>query len=361
MTTALLIGEKNWQWRAEYDGTRLRAEPSTGIRRTPALSAECPKKALIVRQNKQRIKNNASWPKKLRTMKKMSAGKQSLALRSQPCPVVPRTGRAVMPAEGALLVRRYRLFETLGEGGSGMVFRAQDTLLDMPVAIKVFHAELTADPDAVRQLKREAGLAMRLSHPNIVRLHNLEWTGANFFMTMEYIEGGSIRDWLAAGCALPSETVMQILWSCARGLEHAHRQGVLHNDLKPDNLVVTADGKLKIIDFGVASMVHAQQSDCIAGTPAYMSPEQMRGEPLDERTDIYALGVIACELLTGSRPYPDRTPPHPFPETMTPSLEGLLEEQRTVVSQAIHPDPDRRWASADAFVSALEQASGVFG
>ncbi|MDI6775087.1 MAG: serine/threonine-protein kinase [Verrucomicrobiota bacterium] len=193
------------------------------------------------------------------------------------------------------ITRRYRIREKLGEGGAGVVYKAQDQFLDMPVAIKFLNPQLTHDKQAVASLKAEARIAMRLSHPHIVHLHNLEKSGNKFFLVMEHIKGSTFRELLRVYGRMPLDTVIETFRVCSDALSYAHRYGVLHNDLKPENLLIADDGVLKVIDFGISCLINARQTDFIMGTPAYMSPEQIRGERLDRRTDVYSLGIMTYE------------------------------------------------------------------
>jgi CheY-like chemotaxis protein len=247
---------------------------------------------------------------------------------------------------------RYRLQEVVGEGGMGTVYK--DTLLNMPVAVKVLGSRLTRDQRAVATLKEEARIAMQLSHRHIVRLHNLQKAAHNYFLVMEYVDGRNIRDVLDLYGKLPLDTVRQIVQVCADALCYAHRHGVLHRDLKPANLLLSRDGILKIIDFGVACLIHTQEETRhVLGTPVYMSPEQLRGEKLDPRTDVYSLGIITYQLLTGRPPFPENTRDADLLCVGPVDLPGLAPDVKRVVWKAIAADRDNRWESVDAYARAL--------
>jgi CheY-like chemotaxis protein len=249
---------------------------------------------------------------------------------------------------------RYRLGSVLGQGGTGTVFKAHDALLDMPVAVKVLNQAATADPEAVRTLKEEARIAMQLSHRHIVRLHNLQKTGRHYFLVMEYVEGRTFREILQMYGKLPFETVRQVVQVCADALSYSHRHNVVHKDLKPANLMLSRDGVLKIIDFGVACLLHAQRrSDVVVGTPIYMSPEQIRGEPVDARTDVYALGVIAYQLLTGHTPLPETTLDLDRLEKGVGPLSHVTEPMKGILEKAVAPRCEDRWANVSEFAQAL--------
>ncbi len=249
---------------------------------------------------------------------------------------------------------RYKLLEILGEGGTGSVYRAHDELLDMPVAIKVLGSRFTRDALAVSTLKEEARIAMQLSHRHIVRLHNLQKAGKHYFLVMEYVEGRTFRDVLSLYGKLPLETVRQVVQVCADALSYAHRHGVLHKDLKPANILLSKDGVLKIIDFGVACLVHAQErSEHIVGTPIYMSPEQIRGETLDRRTDIYSLGIIIYQLLAGHPPFPELTMDLDLLARGTGPLLDVEPRLRTVLEKAVARRREERWESVMDFAEAF--------
>ncbi len=252
---------------------------------------------------------------------------------------------------------RYQILEKLGEGGTGAVYRARDLLLDMDVAVKILHASLAADADAVDAMKQEACLAMRLAHTCIVRLYNFARVGGNYFLVMELVKGRTFQSLLGEAGSFTPHAVNEVIQICADALDYAHRHGVLHNDLKPANILLSSDNVIKIIDFGVACLVDRQrQTGEIAGTPEYMSPEQIRGEMLGPQTDIYALGMIGYQLLTGRLPYasdkqldglqvPARLPLEGVPPTMASILETALEE-----------DPMARYASVSDFACAFDHA-----
>ena len=208
----------------------------------------------------------------------------------------------------------YRIVAKLGEGGMGEVFRATDTKLDREVAIKVLPPHLAADADALARFEREAKAVAALSHPNILAIFDFGKDGEIAFAAMELLEGETLRERLVAG-ALPPRKALEIAAQVATGLAAAHARGIVHRDLKPDNLFLTRDGQVKILDFGLArqSELHGSKSQLLAaptqgpgtepgavlGTVGYMSPEQVRGETADHRSDLFALGVVLYEMLTG--------------------------------------------------------------
>lgn len=249
---------------------------------------------------------------------------------------------------------RYDIQTVLGEGQAGTVYKAHDTLLNMPVAIKALSPSLSRTEFWEQSLKDEARIAMQLSHRHIVRLHNLQRSGDRMFLVMEYVEGHSFREVIMQYGAFPIEVLPQIAQVFGDAISYAHRHGVIHGDLKPENILLTADGVLKIIDFGIASLTNAKHSTgLIAGTPAYMSPEQKRGEVLDTRTDIYSLGIIIYELLTSRNPFPEDMPTDEVLTSMPGPLGGLPHPITVVLEKAIAADREDRWATVSEFTDAL--------
>ena len=278
------------------------------------------------------------------------------------------------PKEKKILIRpkdreeipggRYKIEGIVGSGGSGTVYKAIDTLLGMPVAIKVLAPHLAKDHDAIATLKEEARIAMQLSHRHIVRLHNLQTAGTKYFLVMEYVEGQTLRKLLQACGKFSLDVVAQIVDVCADAISYAHRHGVLHKDLKPENFLLGEDGVLKIIDFGIAGAMNAQRlTGPIVGTPAYMSPEQIAGAPLDGRTDVFSMGVIAYELLTGNLPFRrDVAQTGVRDRGSTPAWPGDLPDAIiAVLAKAMAQNRDERWESMEAFAAAFGEAANPAG
>ena len=209
----------------------------------------------------------------------------------------------------------YEIRSPLGAGGMGEVYRATDTKLGRDVALKVLPAEMAQDPERLARFRREARAVAALNHPNVVTLYSVEEHDGIHFLTMELVEGVSLDRRIASG-GLPVEQIIEIAGSLAEALAAAHEKGIVHRDLKPANVMITNEGRVKILDFGLAKDVSAESSDSatltsaghtqagiVMGTPAYMSPEQVAGRSLDHRTDIFSLGVVLHELSTGQRPF----------------------------------------------------------
>ncbi len=193
----------------------------------------------------------------------------------------------------------------------GEVFRAHDAVLAREVAIKVLHRPLASDQGFVERFRREARAAAVLSHPNIVAIHDWGSVDGIYYMVMEYVRGQSVRELLNAEGLLAPAQASDVLLQTLSALDHAHRQGIVHRDIKPENLMVTRDGLVKVADFGLArAYADAQitQAGNVTGTVQYLAPEQLQGEPADPRTDLYSLGIVAYELLTGRLPFAGETP-----------------------------------------------------
>ena len=220
----------------------------------------------------------------------------------------------------------------------GEVFRARDAVLERPVAIKVLHRNLAGDTGFIERFRREARAAANLNHQNIVAVHDRGSVDGIYYMVMEYVAGLSVREILHAEGLLAPAQAADVLEQTLAALQHAHRQGIVHRDVKPENLMVTRDGVVKVADFGLArAFADAQITEAgnVTGTVQYLAPEQLQGEPADPRTDLYALGVVGFELLTGRLPFAGETPmaiayqhihePMPKPSSMNPAVPASLD------------------------------------
>jgi serine/threonine-protein kinase len=220
----------------------------------------------------------------------------------------------------------------------GEVFRARDAVLERPVAIKVLHRNLAGDAGFIERFRREARAAANLNHQNIVAVHDWGSVDGIYYMVMEYVAGLSVREILHAEGLLASAQAADLLDQTLAALQHAHRQGIVHRDVKPENLMITRDGVVKVADFGLArAFADAQITEAgnVTGTVQYLAPEQLQGEPADPRTDLYALGVVAFELLTGRLPFTGETPmaiaykhihePMPRPSSTNPAVPASLD------------------------------------
>lgn len=260
------------------------------------------------------------------------------------------------------MLGRYRLVEQIGAGGMGVVYRAHDDRLERDVAIKVLPPGALADDAARRRFHKEALALSKLSHPNVASVHDFDTADGVDFLVMELVSGTSVDARAAAG-ALPEREVLALGIQLADGLAAAHAEGVIHRDLKPGNLRLTADGRLKILDFGLAQLLRRPDDRTqtgtvddhgrLAGTLAYMAPEQVRGEAVDARTDLYAAGAVLYELATGRRPFADH-PPLRVPEAIvheTPPAPRAVNarvsvELDRIVTKCLDKNPERRYQTA---------------
>ena len=210
-------------------------------------------------------------------------------------------------------IGKYRIERELGRGASGVVYLGLDGLRGRKVAVKQMHAHLLAEPAQAarhrRQLQSEAALAARLRHPNIVRLLDADESATPPYLVFEYLSGRPLSDHASADTLLPVAQVLDIAFKCGHALEYAERQGLVHRDIKPANLLLADDGEVKLVDFGAAlsTQSEATQLAGLVGSPSYMSPEQVREETLTHHSDMFSLGVVVYELLTGRRPFDGET------------------------------------------------------
>ena len=272
-------------------------------------------------------------------------------------------------------IGKYRVLEALGRGGMAQVYRAYHPQLDRYVAIKVLRSDLVEHEEFLARFRREAHAVSGLRHPNIVQVFDFDVQDENYYMVMELLEGDTLRarlnEYRARGERMPLPEVLRILTDVLNGLEYAHSEGIIHRDIKPANIMLTKRGQAVLTDFGIAQIVGATQytvSGALMGTLSYMAPEQGLKGHCDSRSDIYSLGIVFFEMLTGYTPFDADTPlailmkhlndPLPLPSQMDPALPGALEH---IVLKALSKDPDDRFQSAAEMASALQQAgeSGV--
>jgi serine/threonine-protein kinase len=205
---------------------------------------------------------------------------------------------------------RYHVVERVASGGMGEVYRAHDAVLAREVAIKVLHRSLAGDPGFVERFRREARAAAGLTHPNIVAVYDWGAVDGIYFMVMQFVRGASLREILNANGRLEPAQAADVLLQILAALEHAHRQGIVHRDMKPENVIVDQEGRALVADFGLARAyadARATQVGTVTGTAQYLAPEQIRGEPADPRSDLYSLGILAFEVLTGRLPFSGET------------------------------------------------------
>ena len=261
-------------------------------------------------------------------------------------------------------VGSYRIERILGRGGMGVVYLAQDTKLHRSVALKALPPHLFRDDRMRSRLRQEARAAAALSHPSIATVFALEEIGDQIFIASEYLEGRTLRQELSSG-PLPQQRALEIARAIAVALQAAHERGIVHRDLKPENVILTSSGGVKILDFGLAQFDVAAQDlasvtrltdpGVIAGTPPYMAPEQLLGQPTSARTDQFAFGVLLYEMLTGKHPFGMGGLPTTIARTIAtePDPADVPPELWHIISRAIEKNPDDRFASTKALVDAL--------
>ena len=268
----------------------------------------------------------------------------------------------------------YEITSQLGKGGMGEVYRATDTKLGRDVAIKVLPEEFVRDAERVARFQREAKLLASLNHPNIAAIHGLEEVDGSNFLVMELVEGSTLDSRIKAG-PIPVEEALKLALQIAEALEAAHEKGVIHRDLKPANIKVTPEGKVKVLDFGLAKAFAGGQADLnlsnsptlsvaatrqgmVLGTAAYMSPEQARGKEVDRRSDIWAFGCVLYEMLTGKQTWTGDTVTDIIAAALTkdPDFEilpaNLHPGIKRLLSRCLQKDPQKRLR--DAADAALE-------
>src|SRR5579863_235025 len=302
---------------------------------------------------------------------------QTLAGPTEPAP--PRQSTLTPPGAtpsaetaiglGSVIGGRYEILQLLGEGGMGAVYKAHDRELERDVALKLIRGELARNSEILARFKQELILARQVTHRNVIRIFDLGQADGFKFITMEYLEGRDLKVVLREKGKFPPEEAAKIILQICRALEAAHSEGVIHRDLKPQNIMLDANGRAYVMDFGIARSAYLPgmtQTGALVGTPEYMSPEQAKGEKLDERSDLFSLGAILYELLIGQSPYHSDTPlatlwrriqekAKPLSE-IDPSIPKPLSD---IVAKALEIEPKDRFASATEFAQYLESWLGI--
>lgn len=260
---------------------------------------------------------------------------------------------------------RYNIIGELGQGAMGTVYKAVDPLIDRIVAIKTINLSLAMDEkdEYESRFYQEAKAAGRLSHPNIVTIYDVGKSGEIAYIAMEFLQGRELRDVLNDGKRMPVEQVINVVAQVAQGLAYAHEYGIVHRDVKPSNIMIVRDGHVKITDFGIARMASAAvrtQTGMVLGSPKYMSPEQVVGKQTDQRSDIFSLGVMLYEMLTGQAPfageninaimYQTLNSVPPPPSTLSPNVPEMLN---FIVAKALAKKLEHRYQDAKEFASDL--------
>jgi serine/threonine protein kinase len=264
------------------------------------------------------------------------------------------------PQIGALFAGRYEIQSVLGVGGMGIVYKAYDRELDDLVAIKTLRCEqLSMNPSLVDRFKQEIRLARRITHPNVLRTHDLGESNGSRFLSMEFVRGRTLKQLVETGEIVPTAVGLRIAKQICAGLAAAHEAGVIHRDVKSQNIMIGPTGGVKIMDFGIARLTDDPEMTA-TGTPDYMSPEQTRGLPLDYRSDIYSTGVVLYEIFTGFLPFEGDSPvavilkhineAAPLPQSRNPWIEPGIA---AVVLKCLEKDPGARFQSMNELSEAL--------
>jgi predicted Ser/Thr protein kinase len=268
------------------------------------------------------------------------------------------------PVVGELIAGRYELEELVGSGGMSSVYRAHDRLLERRVALKILHEQFTRDDDYVERFRREARAVAQLTHPNIVTVIDRGEQDGRQFIVFEYVDGMNLKELVEQEGSLNPREAIELALQVARGLSFAHDQGLVHRDVKPQNVLLDADGRAKVTDFGIAHAVDVDGmtiTGTIMGTSNYIAPEQARGQPVDEQTDIYSLGCVLYELLAGEVPFDGDNfvavamrhvnDPVPSVREVRPDVPPRLDQ---AIQQAMAKDHDDRFQSMADFAGELE-------
>ena len=271
--------------------------------------------------------------------------------------------------QGLILDNRYKIISKIGVGGMADVFKGEDTLLGRPVAVKILHSNFAGDDDFVARFKREAQAAGKLSHPNIVSMYDVGFDQGYHYIVTEYIEGETLKEYINRHERISIDNAVKFTIAIAEGLEHAHAMGIVHCDIKPHNVLITKQGRIKVTDFGIARAMNAgttmMYTNSIMGSAHYLSPEQASGKPVNGSTDIYSLGAVLYEMLTGRVPYEGETPISVAlkhvrerlipPTRYNPSIPTLLE---AAVIKALAKRPEDRFSNITEMIAALRMSQG---
>lgn len=263
-----------------------------------------------------------------------------------------------------VLSGRYRIIRPLASGGMAKVYLAEDTRLQRQVAIKVIHPHLAEDPGFIDKFRREAIMAARLNHPNLVNVFDQGSDGATTYLVMEYVPGRTLRDVIKEFGALPSLRALDIIEAVLGGLAAAHSGGILHRDIKPENVLLADDGRIKLSDFGLARPITANtETESVIGTAAYLSPELVTRGATDARSDVYAIGILLFELVTGRQPFTGEHAAHiaaqhassqvAAPSTVNPAVPELIDE---IVLYTTERDPENRPNDAGVLLGIVRRA-----
>jgi len=280
-------------------------------------------------------------------------------------PPISKTLTLEIPAEGlsrgTLFAGRYEIIEEVGAGGMGSVFRAEDTKIRQEVALKLIRPEIASSRSTIERFRNEIKTARMIAHRNVCRMFDLGEEKGTYFITMEYVSGEDMKSFLRRTAPLSTGRAISIGKQICEGLAEAHRLGVVHRDLKPGNIMIDKEGNVRIMDFGIARSLKEKgitDADMMIGTPEYMSPEQVEGEDIDQRSDIYSLGVVLYEMATGKVPFEGPTPlsialkqktvePH-NPREFNPQIP---EDFTLLILKCMNKDKEKRYQNAGEIIS----------
>jgi eukaryotic-like serine/threonine-protein kinase len=307
---------------------------------------------------------------------------RTLLASQQPALEVPDSLVHPSPLEGRV-ISRYRILTHLGKGGMGEVWLAQDTMLDRKVALKFLRQLFTGDPDRLQRFFREAKAASALNHPNIITIYEIGQADGINFITTEFIEGVTMRARLNEGRPDLAETLW-LIQQVAAALETAHKAGIVHRDVKPENIMVRPDGLVKVLDFGLARISEGghgrfgpdtppgarahHEPRTLLGTISYMSPEQARGLDVDARSDIFSLGIVLYEMVSGHLPFPGKTPTDKIvaivdrpPLPLAGYAPDAPPELEQIIGRALEKDPAARYAAVREMAADLHRLGAALG
>ena len=257
-----------------------------------------------------------------------------------------------------ILNDRYQLDKQLGEGGMAIVYQASDLMLERTIAVKILRKDFSKSKAFQERFKEEARAAANLTHPNIVTVHDFGFDNNRLFIVMEHVPGTDLKQIIKKSGSLPIDQASRLFIQACAGIGYAHRAGLIHCDIKPHNMLITPDHRLKVTDFGIAralaSIKHDEQSQAIWGSPAYFSPEQAAGRAPSPASDVYSLGIVLFEMLTGELPFTDPSPQElallhryeapPSAREINPEISAELEE---IIVKVLSKEPSSRYRTAD--------------
>ena len=274
---------------------------------------------------------------------------------------------------GLVFDHRYEVQQKIGVGGMADVYSGKDTLLGRPVAIKILHQNFGSDQDFVARFKREAQAAGKLNHPNVVSMYDVGFDQGFHYIVMEYVSGCTLKEYIQHhGAQVTVQEAVKITVAIAEGLEHAHMMGIVHCDVKPHNILITDSGRVKVTDFGIARAINSattmMYTNSVMGSAHYISPEQASGKSINVSTDIYSLGVVLYELLTGEVPFRGETPvsvalQHVKDRVVAPRIKNAMipPQLEQVVLMALEKEPGKRFGSISEMIQALRMSLGYRG